>query len=109
MDVLGIIFAIVVAIVIIFVILYFVGKKMQKKQAESQHMIDQNRQFVSALIIDKKRIRLKEANMPKSVMEQVPKRMFLMKVPLVKVKIGPQIITLFTDKNTLEALPVKKL
>ena len=109
MDVLGLIFAIVVAIVIIFVILYFVGKKMQKKQAESQHMIDQNRQFVSALIIDKKRIRLKEANMPKSVMEQVPKRMFLMKVPLVKVKIGPQIITLFTDKNTLEALPVKKI
>ena len=47
--------------------------------------------------------------MPKSVMEQVPKRMFLMKVPLVKVKIGPQIITLFTDKNTLEALPVKKI
>ena len=81
---------------------------MQKKQAESQHMIDQNRQFVSALIIDKKRIRLKEANMPQIVMEQVPKRMFLMKVPLVKVKIGPQIITLFTDKNTLEALPVKK-
>lgn len=109
MDALGIFFTILIIIVAIFVILYFVGKRMQKKQAASMHMIEQNKQVVSALIIDKKRIKISQANMPKSVMEQVPRRMHLQKVPLVKVKIGPQILTLFTDKRTFEALPVKKI
>ena len=42
-------------------------------------------------------------------MDEVPKRMRFQKVPLVKIKVGPQIITMFTDKNTFEALPVKKI
>lgn len=109
MDALGIIFTVVIIIAAILIILYFVGKKMQKKQEASQHLIDQNRQFISALIIDKKRTKITEANMPKSVMQQVPRRMRFQKVPLVKIKVGPQILTLFTDKRTFEALPVKKL
>ena len=109
MDALGIIFTILIVIAIIFAILYFVGKKMQKKQAASAHLIQQNKQIISALIIDKKRTKITEANMPKSVMDEVPKRMRFQKVPLVKIKVGPQIITMFTDKNTFEALPVKKI
>ena len=109
MDALGIIFTILIIIAVIFAVLYFVGKKMQKKQAASAHMIQQNKQTISALIIDKKRTRITQANMPKSVMNEVPKRMRFQKVPLVKIKVGPQIITMFTDKNTFEALPVKKI
>ncbi len=109
MDALGIIFTIVLVIALIFVVLYFVGKKMQKKQATNAHLIQQNKQIISALIIDKKRTKITEANMPKSVMAEVPKRMRFQKVPLVKIKVGPQIITMFTDKNTFEALPVKKI
>ncbi|MBQ7049366.1 MAG: hypothetical protein IJN87_01945 [Firmicutes bacterium] len=109
MDALGIIFTILIVIAIIFAILYFVGKKMQKKQAANAHLIQQNKQIISALIIDKKRTKITEANMPKSVMDEVPKRMRFQKVPLVKIKVGPQIITMFTDKNTFEALPVKKI
>ncbi len=109
MDALGIIFTIVLVIALIFVVLYFVGKKMQKKQAANAHLIQQNKQIISALIIDKKRTKITEANMPKSVMDEVPKRMRFQKVPLVKIKVGPQIITMFTDKNTFEALPVKKI
>ena len=109
MDALGIIFTILIVIAIIFAVLYFVGKKMQKKQAASAHLIQQNKQIISALIIDKKRTKITEANMPKSVMDEVPKRMRFQKVPLVKIKVGPQIITMFTDKNTFEALPVKKI
>ena len=109
MDALGIIFTIRIVIAIIFAILYFVGKKMQKKQAANAHLIQQNKQIISALIIDKKRTKITEANMPKSVMDEVPKRMRFQKVPLVKIKVGPQIITMFTDKNTFEALPVKKI
>lgn len=109
MDALGIIFTILIVIVLILVVLYFVGKKMQKKQYASQQLIQQNKQIISALIIDKKRTKITEANMPKSVMTEVPKRMRFQKVPLVKIKVGPQIITMFTDKNTFEALPVKKI
>lgn len=109
MDALGIIFTILIVIVLIFVVLYFVGKKMQTKQAANAHLIQQNKQIISALIIDKKRTKITEANMPKSVMAEVPKRMRFQKVPLVKIKVGPQIITMFTDKNTFEALPVKKI
>ena len=109
MDALGIIFTILIVIAIIFAILYFVGKKMQKKQAANAQLIQQNKQIISALIIDKKRTKITKANMPKSVMDEVPKRMRFQKVPLVKIKVGPQIITMFTDKNTFEALPVKKI
>ena len=109
MDALGIIFTIIVIIAVILVILYFVGKKMQKKQVASQHIINQNKQVISALIIDKKKTKISKANMPKSVMDQVPRRMRFQNIPLVKIKVGPQIITMFTDKNTFEALPVKKI
>lgn len=109
MDALGIIFTVLLVIALIFAAMYFVGKKMQKKQAANAHLIQQNKQIISALIIDKKRTKITEANMPKSVMDEVPKRMRFQKVPLVKIKVGPQIITMFTDKNTFEALPVKKI
>ena len=72
-------------------------------------IVEQNKQTISALIIDKKKIKISQANMPKSVMEQVPKRMRFQKVPLVKVKVGPQILTMFSDKQVFEALPVKKI
>ena len=32
-----------------------------------------------------------------------------MKVPLVKVKVGPQITTLLCDQKVFEAIPVKKI
>ncbi|MCI8632347.1 MAG: hypothetical protein HFE64_02545 [Lachnospiraceae bacterium] len=102
-------FTVIIIIALVLVGLYFLGKKMQKKQAASMQIVEQNKQTISALIIDKKKIRISQANMPKSVMEQVPKRMRFQKVPLVKVKVGPQILTMFSDKQVFEALPVKKI
>lgn len=40
-------------LVAILVVLYFLGKKAQKKQAEQQVLLEQNKQTVSMLIIDK--------------------------------------------------------
>ena len=77
-----IVFIVVLAIsVAILVVLYFVGKKMQKKQAEQEAVMQQNKQSVSMLIIDKKRMKLKEAGLPQSVYDQMPKRMNLAKFP----------------------------
>lgn len=108
MDTLAIIFTVVLAIAAIVAILYFVGRRLQKKQNESQQIIEQNRQKITAFIIDKKKAKISEANFPKSVMEQVPRRMKWMKLPLVKLKSGPQIVTMFCDKQVFDALPLKK-
>lgn len=100
---------IVLAVVIIIaVVLYFVGKRLEKKQNESQAMLEANKQSVSMLIIDKKRMKLKDAQLPQNVMDQVPKYSRGMKVPLCKVKIGPQILTMFCDEKIYDLIPVKK-
>ena len=55
---------IVIVLAIIIAVLYFLGKKAQKKQAEQQELLDANKQTVSMLIIDKKRMKLKDAGLP---------------------------------------------
>ena len=80
---------VIIAILIIaIVVLYFLGKKAQKKQAEQKEAIDAAKQSVSMLIIDKKRMKLKDAGFPAYVVEQTPKIMRNSKVPVVKAKIA---------------------
>lgn len=90
------------------IILFILGKRMQKKQNEQQAMMDANKQTVSMLIIDKKKMKIKDANLPAAVLEQVPKISRGVKMPMAKVKVGPQITTLFCDPQVFEVLPVKK-
>jgi len=101
---------IVVAVIAIGLIiaLYFVGKKMQKKKDEQDALLAANKQTVSLLIIDKKRMKIKDANLPAAVVEQIPKLSKNIKVPLVKVKAGPQIITMFCEEQIYDLIPVKK-
>lgn len=104
-----IIFLVVLAVVAIaLVVLYFLGKKAQSKQAEQQELMEANKQTVSMLIIDKKRMKLKEAGLPQMVLEQAPKLMRNTKVPVVKAKVGPQIITLISEEKIFDSIPVKK-
>lgn len=90
------------------VALYFFGKKAQKKQAEQQVMLEQNKQTVSMLVIDKKRMKLKESGLPQMVIDQTPKYLRRSKVPVVKCKVGPQIMTLMCDDKIFDLIPVKK-
>ena len=53
--------------------LYFFGKKAQKKQEEQQAQIEATKQTVSMLVIDKKRMPLKESGLPQMVIDQTPK------------------------------------
>ena len=64
-------------------------------------------QTVSILVIDKKKMKLKEANLPKMVVEQTPKYLRWTKLPIVKAKIGPKVMTLIADAAVFDALPVK--
>lgn len=90
------------------VVLYFLGKKAQKRQEEQQSQIDANKQSVSMLIIDKKRMKLKDSGLPQMVIDQTPKLLRGSKLPVVKAKVGPQMMTLVCDEKIFDLVPVKK-
>ena len=66
------------------------------------------KQTVSMLIIDKKKIRLKDSGLPQAVIEQTPKFLRRSKVAIVKAKVGPRMMTLMCDDAIFEQVPVKK-
>ena len=92
--VLNVVLVILVIAVIILAILYFMGNKLQKRQVEQQALIDAAAQTVSLLVIDKKKMKITQAGLPKMVVDQTPKYMRWAKVPIVKAKIGPKVMTL---------------
>ena len=65
-------------------------------------------QTVSMLIIDKKKLKLRDAGLPAVVLENTPKYLRRAKVPVVKAKVGPKIMTLMCDGRVFEVIPVKK-
>ncbi|MCM1178948.1 MAG: hypothetical protein NC347_01735 [Clostridium sp.] len=99
---------IIIAVIIgVLAVLYVVGSKMQKKQIAQKEQIAAAAQQVSMLVIDKKIMKFKDAGMPKSVMDQTPKRMMNAKLPIVKAKVGPQIVNLICDDGIFDDLPTK--
>ena len=60
------------------------------------------------MIIDKKKMKLSEANFPKAASEKIPFYLKARKLPMAKVKVGPQIITMLVDTNVYKTLPVKR-
>lgn len=102
--------ALIVSIVAIIVVaaLYFINKWASKKTADQHDMVAQHKQTVSIYVIDKKKDKITNAGFPKAVQDQIPRMAKLMKTPLVKAKIGPQIMTLVCDAAVFDALPLKK-
>lgn len=104
-----IVLLVILAILIIAcIVLYFLGKKAEKKQAEQQEQLDAVKQTVSMLIIDKGRVRLRDAGFPPIVVENTPKYLRRSKVPVVKAKVGPKVMTLMCDAQIYPIIPVKK-
>ena len=104
-----IVLLVILAVLLVAVIaLYFLGKKAQKRQAEQQEQMEAMKQTVSMLIIDKKRMKLKESGLPQAVIEQAPRLMRGSKLPIVKVKVGPQVMSLVCDEKIYDQVPVKK-
>lgn len=99
---------ILAVLIIAIIVLYFLGKKAQKKQSEQQAQIEANKQAVTMLIIDKKRMRMKESGLPQFVIDQTPKYLRRSKLPIVKAKVGPQMMSLVCDEKIFDSVPVKK-
>lgn len=109
MNTTGIVMIVIIVVLIgLCVGLYFFGKRAEKKQAEQQEQMAAAAQTVSMLIIDKKKMKLKESGLPAAVIENTPKYLRRTKVPVVKAKVGPRIMTLMCENKVFEVLPVKK-
>ena len=93
---------------VVLVVLYFVGRKLQKKQADAEEQIQNAKQTVSILVIDKKLMRPAESGLPEAALAQIPWYAKRAKMPIVKAKIGPQIMSLMADQKVFEISPVKK-
>ncbi len=99
---------ILAVLIIAIIVLYFLGKRAQKKQGEQQAQIEANKQPVTMLIIDKKRLPIKESGLPQFVIDQTPKYLRRSKLPIVKAKVGPQMMSLVCDEKIFDSVPVKK-
>ncbi len=104
-----IVLLIITAVLLVaMVVLYFLGKKLQKKKDESDRQLEAASQTIPMLIIDKKKMKLKEAGLPSVVYEQTPKLLRRQKVPVVKAKVGPRIQTFMCDAAVFDEIPLKK-
>ena len=104
-----IILLVVTAIVVaITIALYFLGKKAEAKKAEQDEQVEATAQNVSMLIIDKKRMKMKDSGLPEAVIAQTPFYARMSKVPIVKAKVGPKVMSLICDATIFDEIPVKK-
>ncbi len=108
MNPVDIILIVIIVLGLLAVGLYFLNRWASKKMVAQEKLIEQSKQTVSLYVIDKKRDKPQNANLPKQVMDQLPRTYKFMKANLVKAKIGPQIHTLMCDKKVYNIIPVKK-
>lgn len=101
---------IVIAVILVGVTiaLYFLGKKAQKRKDEQDAQMAAVAQTVSMLIIDKKKMKIKDSGLPQQVIDQTPKYLRWSKLPIVKAKVGPKVVTLIADETIFADIPVKK-
>ena len=103
-----IVLIVLAVIAVILGLLYYFGKKAQTKQAAQQEQMEAMKQTVTMLIIDKKKLRMKDSGLPQMVIDQTPKLMRRSKLPIVKAKVGPKINILIADEKVFDLIPVKK-
>ncbi len=99
---------ILIVMIVAMIVLYILGKRAQKKKEEQDAQLAAAAQTVSMLIIDKKRLRIKESGLPQQVIDQTPKLMRRSKLPIVKAKVGPKVMSLIADDAIFDEIPVKK-
>ena len=107
-TVLNVLLIILTIVIVLLAVLYFVGRKLQKKQAVQQEQMEAAKQTVSMLVIDKKKMKMKDSGLPQMVLDSTPKLMRRTKLPIVKAKVGPRIMTFIADARFFEMIPVKK-
>lgn len=99
---------IVIILIAVLAALIIFGRKAQRQQAVQQEQMEAMAQTISMLVIDKKRMRLNQSGLPPQVIQQTPKLLRRSKLPIVKAKVGPKIMTMVCDEKIFELLPIKR-
>ena len=97
-----------VVLAAIFAGLYYLNKWASKKQSDQQKFVDSAKMDVTIFVLDKKRDKASNVNLPKAVTDKMPKMYKFMKLYFIQAKVGPQIVTLMCDKRVYQYIPVKK-
>ena len=109
-----IILIVIGVIAIILVILYFLGSKLMDKQASAEKAMQQMSMTMSLLVIDKKKLHVKDSGLMKQVQDAIPAYMKWRKLPIVKARVikaniagGAQVMSFICDPKVFKILPVK--
>ncbi len=102
-----ILIAVIAALVVFLILMWRWSKKQEKKRDEQQEVIDQTAQSISMLVIDKKKMRMRNADLPKEVLDSVPWYSKRAKVGIVKVKVGPKVLNMVADNDIFDLIPLK--
>ena len=100
-----IILAVLIAAVIV---LYIFGKRSQKKQEEQRAEMEKQAMTVNCFVIDKKKMRLKDAGFPKIVYDSAPRLSKIGKVSVLKVKITNRVMSLMCDDELFKTILPKQ-
>ena len=92
----------------VLIFLMIKGKKRQKQQEEQTAEMEKTAQTISLYIIDMKKLRMKDAGMPKVVVDATPKLAKLTKMPVLKVKAGNRVMSLICDPDVYKTLLPKQ-
>ena len=91
------VFSVLITVLIILsavlVILYILGRRLQAKQAMQQPMLEANTMEVSMLIIDKKKLRVKEAvaaGLPEQVVKVAVSGIYIRSIKSVRGGVVPE-------------------
>ena len=88
--------------------MYKLSSRNYKRSIEAQDFINANKQVVPIYVIDKKFAKPTENDFNKQVFEQFNNSMKRRKMCMVRAKVGPQIVTLITEKNVFDVIVPKK-
>ena len=103
-----VVIVVIAVCVVLVLLLYRLAKHNEKKRDEQQAAMDEMKQNYTMLVIDKKKMKLKESGLPQRVIDETPWYAKRTKLPIVKVKIGPQILNLVADNDIYDYIPTKK-
>lgn len=103
-----IIIAAVSGVAVLAYFMHRINKKQTKREEEQKEAIEETKIEVTMLVIDKKKMKIQDTDLPDIILEKVPKYARRMKFPIVKAKVGPKIMTLIADQQVFEVLPLKK-
>ena len=104
---------IIYGVVLVLIIAAFFGfryfTKRLKKRAEAQKtIVNQHKVTTSIFVIEKKKGKIADAKLPKTVIDQIPRIYKMRNLTLVTAKVGPQIVTLICEDDVFKKLPDKK-